>query len=531
MDLALAILLDELAMFQPRIEKAISLKTEFRNVHFLPDESLNIETIMDQSTLFIADATTLTQESTKLPADLLIIGADLSGIKWESLDTLIRLSGETDREALFQHLFDVFAAYQAWDQRLLTAIIDQVAIDEFLNIAAEKLQNPMALFDNAMSVMATAGKFVKSPVGTIWEKINLPGYPLLDFFTLQEQNELSINVMKQVDEPYLYRPTFDPDHTYASTHIWVAGKLSGNIGLVDLNASFTAGQLRVLWHITQRLTQYFKTNDVYQRLAENQTGLINHLLEDPLIQDQNVDYHLGRFGWRRDDAFYLLTFVAPIENLSIIEANTYLKRIYNHFPGSMVTVYQDYIIAIIRQGEYPIETAAEQQRLPLLLGKYQLKCGISRRFHDFLQLKLYFVQSRYAVDIAIQNESASFYFYAPYVTEHLLDCLASSVDLRVFCDPDIVAMLTTADDLDRELLRNLHIYLLHGRNLSAAAKVLNLHRNTLIYRIDKIARRLKLDFNSLSENELFSLIFSCMVAESIDGQDQGIDRCSNYRQK
>jgi Regulator of polyketide synthase expression len=92
-------------------------------------------------------------------------------------------------------------------------------------------------------------------------------------------------------------------------------------------------------------------------------------------------------------------------------------------------------------------------------------------------------------------------------------------------------MLTTADDLDRELLRNLHIYLLHGRNLSAAAKVLNLHRNTLIYRIDKIARRLKLDFNSLSENELFSLIFSCMVAESIDGQDQGIDRCSNYRQK
>ena len=137
----------------------------------------------------------------------------------------------------------------------------------------------------------------------------------------------------------------------------------------------------------------------------------------------------------------------------------------------------------------------------------------------FLALKLYFIQSRFAVDICLQNNNTSFCFYAAHLLEHLLDSLASSVDLRVFCHPEILAIRKTEDDQERELLRNLRIYLLHGRNLSAAAKALSLHRNTLIYRIDKIARRLKIDFNELNENELFSLIFSCIVAEELSEAD------------
>ena len=238
---------------------------------------------------------------------------------------------------------------------MLTAIIDHAAIDEFLGIAAQKLLNPMALFDNSLTVIATAGNFDKSPVGTIWEKINLPGYPLPDFFTLQEQTELTSKMMKQVDDPYVYTPAFDKEHTYASTHLWIDEKLCGNIGLVDINTPFTEGQLRIIWHITQRLTQYFKTNDLYLRLAENQTGLIKHLLEDAVIQDQNISYHLARHGWKTADEFYLLTFVAPSDQLSIIEANAYIKRIYNHYPGAMVTVYQHQVIAIIRKKEYFIE--------------------------------------------------------------------------------------------------------------------------------------------------------------------------------
>ncbi|TYC84757.1 PucR family transcriptional regulator [Acetobacterium wieringae] len=527
MELALSILIDELAVFEPVLRKALSTKTKFRQVHFLSTDLSE----RDDRILYLGDVADLYRPGTRLPANLIVIGAESPAVRLEGFDTLVQIAAGVDRETVMQKLFDIFASYQAWDQCLLTAIIDHLSINDFLGIAAEKLENPLALFDNAMTVMASAGNFAQSPVGTIWEKISLPGYPLLDFFTLQEQTELSLKMMKQMDEPYLYHPSFDPQHTYASTHTWVDGKLSGNIGLVDINKPFSEGQLQVLWHITRRLTQYFKTNDVYLRLAESSTGLINHLLEDSQIQDQNVAYHLGRFGWKRDDAFYLLSFIVPLELLSIIEANTYLKRIYNHYPGSMVSVYQDQIIMVIRQADYPIETPAQQQRLMALLEKYQLKCGISICFYDFLLLKLYFIQARYAVDIAIQNNAASFYFYAPYETEHLLDCLGSSVDLRVFCHPEILAIIKTADDLDRELLRNLHVYLLHGRNLSAASKALNLHRNTLIYRIDKIAHRLKLDFNELTENQLFSLIFSCIVAEGFERQDQGLGKGSGYRQK
>lgn len=512
MELALSILMDELAVFEPVLLKALSTKTNFSQIHFF---STNFSE-RDDRILYIGEAAELYNSVTKLPTNLIVIGTEYPYLKLEEFDTLVQISDCVDREVVMQKLFDVFASYHQWDQCLLTAIIDHTGIDDFLNIAIQKLLNPIALFDNGLRVIATAGNFVRSPVGTIWEKINLPGYPLVDFFTLKEQTELSLKTIKKVDEPYLHQPVFDQVHTYASTHIWIDGKLCGNIGLVDINSPFTEGQLRVIWHITQRLSQYFKTNDIYLRLAENQTSLVKHLIEDTVIHDKNVAYHLERYGWKITDDFYLMIFVTPIDLLSIIESTNYIKRIYNHYPGAIVTVYQDQMIVIIQKKDYAIETETERNRLQGLLDKYEMKCGISNCFHDFLQLKFYFIQSRFAVDICVQKNTNTFCFYAPHATEHLLGCLGKSVDLQVFCYPEMLEILKTEGEQEKELLRNLLIYLLHGRNLSSAAKALKLHRNTLIYRIDKIAHRLKLDFNALSENDLFSLIFSCIVAEDLD---------------
>ncbi|WKY42943.1 helix-turn-helix domain-containing protein [Eubacteriaceae bacterium ES2] len=514
MELALCILMDELASFKPVIIKALSDKKEFAQVRLISNDCSE----SNEGTLYIIEADDLRCHTNKLPANLILIGNECTSLKLEKFNTLIQISEDIELEAVIQKIFDIFTSYNQWDQRLLTAIIEHVAIDDFLNIAIEKLLNPIALFDNGLTVIASAGNFERSPKGTIWEKINLPGYPLVDFFTLQEQTELSLKTMKQIDAPYLHQPVLDLVHTYASTHIWIDGKLCGNIGLVDINTPFTSGQLRIIWHITLRLTQYFKTNEIYLSLAENQTGLIKHLIEDSVIQDKNIAYHLNRYSWDITDDFYLLTFIASVDAISIIEANAYIKRIYNHYPNAMVTVYENDIILVIRKNDYLIEAETEQKRLKILLDKYEMKCGISNCFQDFLQLRLFYIQSSFAAKICAQDSDVSFCFYGHHVTEHLLECLEGNVDPRVFCHPKILEIQKSNDEQEKELLRNLRIYLLFGRNLSSAAKALNLHRNTLIYRIDKISRRFDLDFNTLDETEIFSLIFSCIIAENLEAR-------------
>ncbi|UYO64367.1 helix-turn-helix domain-containing protein [Acetobacterium wieringae] len=514
MELALSILMDELAVFEPVLLKALSTKTKFRQVHFFQDTL----TETDNKTLYIADATSFLNSRTVFPANLIVIGDELSSFKLEHVDTLMQIPSGVDRETVMQRLFDVYNIYNHWDQRMLTAILENIGIEEFLKIAAENLDNPIALFDNSLTVIATAGSFLNSAAGTIWEKINIPGYPLADFFTLQEQQELSVKMLKQVEEPYLYHPVFDQRHTYASTHIWIDQKLCGNLGLVDINAPFTEGQLRILWHITERLTRYFKSNDAYIHIAENQTHFIKHLIEDQIADEKSIIYHLKRFGLKRYDDYYLLCFVCPMTSSSEIESMSFVKRINQYYYGSIISVYDQQIILILSEAVYPIQSQEEQTRMAELLLKYEMNCGISICFHDFLQLRHYYVQSRFAAEISLKSNNEnqkSFCFYEACYQEHLVELLSRSVELPVICEPEILKLKNFGEEHEIELIHCLRVYLQHGRNLSSTAKELNLHRNTLIYRIDKIGRILKLDLSHLSEEKNFFLIFSCMVAETI----------------
>lgn len=514
MELALSILMDELETFEPVLLKALSTKAKFRQVHFFQDTC----TETDSKTLYIADVMSFLNSTTVLPANLIVIGDALSSFKLEHVDTLVQIFGDVARETVMQKLFDVYNAYNHWDQRLLTAILENAGIENFLKIAAENLKNPIALFDNSLTVIATAGSFLNSTAGTIWEKINIPGYPLADFFTLQEQQELSVKMLKQVEDPYLYHPVLDQRHTYASAHIWVDQKLCGNLGQVDINAPFTEGQLQILWHITDRLTQFFKTNDAYIHIAENQTHFIQHLIEDQTVDEKNIAYHLKRFGLKRYDDYYLLCFTCPLTSSSEIESMSFVKRINQYYNGSIISVYEQQIILILSEAVYPIQSQEEQTRLAELLQKYEMNCGISICFHDFLQLRHYYVQSRFAAEVSLKNtkeSQKSFCFYEACYEDHLVDLLGRSVQLPVICDAEVLKLKKMGEEHEIELIHCLRVYLQHGKNLSSAAKELNLHRNTLIYRIDKIGRILQLDLSRLTEEKNFFLIFSCMVAETI----------------
>lgn len=511
MELALSILMDELETFEPVLLKALSTKTKFRHIHFFRDTL----TETDSRTLYIAEAAALLNSRTVFPTNMIVIGDEILTLKLESVDTLVQISSEADCNAVMQKLFDVCNDYSLWDEKMMIAILNNTGIEDFLKIAAEKLHNPIALFDNSLTVIATAGSFLNSAIGTIWEKINIPGYPLADFFTLQEQQELSVKMLKQVEDPYLYHPVLDQRHTYASSHIWVDQKLCGNLGLVNINAPFTEGQLRILGHITDQLTRYFKTNDAYIHIAENQTHFIKHLIEDESADEKSIVYHLKRFRLKRYDNYYLLCFVCPMTGSSEIESMSFVKRINQYYNGSIISVYDQKIILIISEAVYPIQSPVELARLEELLLKYEMNCGISICFHDFLELRHYYVQSHFAAKISLNDDQKPFCFYEACYQEHLVELLSRSVDLPVICDPEILNLKKSEEEHENELIHCLRVYLQHGRNLSSASKELNLHRNTLIYRIDKIGRILKLDLNHLSEEKIFFLIFSCMVVETI----------------
>ena len=61
--------------------------------------------------------------------------------------------------------------------------------------------------------------------------------------------------------------------------------------------------------------------------------------------------------------------------------------------------------------------------------------------------------------------------------------------------------------LDNEMIRTMEVFFKCGLNLSEAAKELYIHRNTLIYRLDKIEKYTNYDIREFNEAVLLKIIF------------------------
>jgi hypothetical protein len=363
-----------------------------------------------------------------------------------------------------------------------------------------------------MKLISMAGTLAYSAEGTIWEKLVNPAFASTDFFTPREVYEFSKHTPEKGGQPYAFYPSADPNHAYVTSLIRINEKFYGGIGMVDINAPFTGGQLSIIGHITQVLKWYFQNHSIYMRIAENKVNYLDSLLEGTEISPEIVSWHLDRMKWRLNEEFCFVTFIGPVNFTTAVESVSYIKQISALFPQALISVYRDSIVMIVRCADYKIRRSKERQQLEKLLKKNDMRCGVSMVFTDFMRLSCYYVQSGFAAACCESRPDTRLCFYENCQRDHVLRSLASVTDPRAFCHPAILALWESGDEKQQELVRCLYYYLLNGGNLAAAAKALFVHRTTLIYRLEKLSNILQCDIKKLTPDQIGFYLLSCVIA-------------------
>jgi len=511
MKLSIGVVLDELSKFHIIKHKIASAKAVVQQIRYyygqIPPEYADC--------VYLVDCTTAAMISShNCPIHLIAVGCENSLTLFDAAETVILVEDAVVPYELYEFVSDVFTSYEKWNQELLLSIISSTSVDAFLEIASQKLSNPIAFNDNNMSLIAKAGKFNSTSAGTIWEDLETLGYVRSDFFSAKEYRELT-KVSSETREPFIFFPALDKTHTYASSQVWIGGKLYGSFGLIDINAPITDGQLFIIGHITEIMKLYIQNNDSYMKIAENEVSFINNLLKGTQVFENIIIYHLSKLNWKIHGCFYLLSFACPFPLDSPISSMSYVKRIEKQFHNSLITVFEDVIVLIVRNRDYPLEEPAVREKLSAFLGFNEMRCGISAPFPDFSQLRPYYIQSRFALEPFSQNPEPVLQFYEDCYEKHIVFTLSGGTELKSLCHPQILALWSSEDESQRELVRCLYYYLINGRNLASTSEALFIHRNTLIYRLGKISKLLELDLKVLTAEQLFYLTFSCKLVAYI----------------
>ncbi|MDR2943024.1 MAG: helix-turn-helix domain-containing protein [Treponema sp.] len=429
-------------------------------------------------------------------------------------DTIIQIPINIPVEELFKIGNALIADREEWYNSLLMAVINHKPINVFLNIAAQAMPNPIIVMNNNLSILSSAGSIKIPTEGTIWEKVHRPGFVMEDFYTPNEIKKISLHVAQKSEEMINLFPKNDPAHSTIGIHTWIDGKLYGGIGAVDMNVPFTEGQKETLFIIAGILKLYFQNHSIYMQITENKTNWLNSLLDGVDISADIISNYLQSFQWKLNDRFCMVTFSASsglkVPILSILD----IKHINDLFPDALVSVYEDYVIMIMRCHDEQLLNGKNKELLEKFLKKDAiLQCGVSMVFNNFLHLRYYYNQSKFAAAQCKPSLNPVICFYEDYQAEHVVQTLSLGGDPRCFCHPGILSLWESGNESQRELVHSIYHYFLNGKSISIASDALHVHRNTLIYRLDKAEEILNIDVKQGSSKQAFLFIISCMIVQ------------------
>jgi len=512
MNLTLGIIMDGFSGFKPVLQKITNTKAQIHGFHYYSAEFSET----DPDYMYVVNSDKFTRSICEnCPKHIIICGNIPKGLP-DKADTIIQIQKNVPVETIIQTGNAFLASVDVWYNSLLMAVINHKPIDTFLNIAAQKMVNPIIVFNNNISIIGTAG-VIKGPTeGTFWEKVNMPGFVLNSFYTPEEIRTISQNIAQKNEEIVKINPKNDPTHSTLGMNIWIDGKLYGGIGTVDMNEPFTDGQKETLLIISKVLKMYFQNHSIYMRIAEDKANWVDSLLDGVDISADIISNYLYRFQWKLDDHFCIVTFTASADIKIPIVSILDLKQINEIFPDALVSVYEEHIVMIIQCPDKQQPHGKKKQQLEQFLKKdIMLRCGVSMVFNNFMHLRYYYTQSKFAAAQFKPSLSPVICLYEDYQADHVLKTLSQGTDLRCFCYPGILSLWESGNESQRDLIHCLYHYFLNGRNISATADAIHIHRNTLIYRLSKAEEVLNIDIKQTTPKQAFLFIISCLIVQGL----------------
>ncbi len=177
------------------------------------------------------------------------------------------------------------------------------------------------------------------------------------------------------------------------------------------------------------------------------------------------------------------------------------EAVRRHVNGPVLSYHESGVLF------HPIEDPQQTQRLKRLTEEIRERlaarfpdstvcCGVGRPARGIDDLRQSFREAHDAATLCQEMgpESRST-FFGDFSLYRLLLSLKDPDDLRVFCTKWLNDLVVYDDQQHSDLLVTLRVYFDNNGNTARTASQLNIHRNTLAYRLNRIAEITRLDLD------------------------------------
>jgi hypothetical protein len=297
---------------------------------------------------------------------------------------------------------------------------------------------------------------------------------------LSHSSGIPFNVVTE-DGTELYISDLEIKNSHITNFAVMLGRVKGIISIENQYKNCTS---LLKYTIENKYTQYFLTNE----------QAVIDILENREISSDNIKLNLP---FLNNGCYIILISVdgSNIESLNII------KQIYDNEPVVSL-IYNDSIIVIADFDEIDEHTESIKESIS---SNLYCKCYVSYgdRIYDATGIKQAYKNSIECLKFGRKfYKKDSIFNY----NKMLFEKIVYNVDSKI--KQEILQMFKDKfDALDSEMILTIERFISCGLNISDAARGLYVHRNTLIYRLDKIKKETGFDIRNFKEASVFLIAF------------------------
>ena len=377
------------------------------------------------------------------------------------------------------------------------------SINLLIRRASEYLQNQLLIVDRMMQIIAKSDLEPRRP-DPIWEEIchndRLPEHVVSKMAPLYQAEKTSRrDLHSRLDKGIELYGTPNVHVDLRSEGIYL-----GWLILIGNRTELKEGMLELFSRLSSPFSFLMKIRHEEHKpdLAFDEytwRELLAGRLHDPVLIKSLIRKH----GWQHDD-IYRVFQLERVDEYS--PANRPSKAEIKRFNANAIILPGDYSLTMVEKLAARTDQAVFIDQLAGFLDKHRLIAGASDINSGADRLSVLRTQAEIALRERAEPAFGRISFYHDASARHLLELSDIKHIQPVFLHPAVIRLRAGEPMQSRRNMITLRVYLECERQLAPAAKRLDIHKNTLLYRIGRLSETfdLKLD----DETERFRLLLS-----------------------
>lgn len=390
--------------------------------------------------------------------------------------------------------------------KLFDMIICGKSLQYVIDASADLLGNPFVFANRSLQLVCKSSSCSQFPKAFGWFENHKDEY----LQVAREADEAGyFNSIYAGDAPVYGTISGIPAH-WAAARVRLKNQIIGNILVSDSQRPFPEEYQELLPLICQTIAFALQQSGKYNYRMQNYEALLIELLE------KNSVYRLDEASIREN--FKLLGQDLPPEmrilivrpasprhpvNLAILDA-----QLRSQFPLSLGIIYKNDCVRIFSD-KLSLEVI-EERLLKYMHTEYTVY-GISRKFISALSIHDAYLQADAAIRLSRAVPGRLLYSFddaaGPYLLEQATAADNMSADGIIM--PEIQTLLSKKEDIFLDRIQDLAAYLSCGRNVTRAAELRGIHKNSMYYRLDRIMELTHLDL--ADDNTCIQLTLSLLL--------------------